>query len=149
MPFFTIFTITGIDTLALIIILRKKIFCSIKQSILSRPFYLHLHLHLRSICHLLRYPMLRNMGLLHSSNLYAQGVSHRQATIYRLKGTSKLKNNVSTWADWRYWNSNHSYSKNRHVKYSLITPNKGDFGRAYCSKLVYQAMYYGSGHPAT
>lgn len=66
-------------------------------------------------------------------------------TLYRLNASAKVRSDIATWADWRYWSSKHEYTKNRHVEYSLVTPNKGDFGRAYCSKLVYQAMYYGSG----
>lgn len=67
-------------------------------------------------------------------------------TLYRLNASAKIRSDIATWADWRYWNSKHEYKKNRHVTYSLVTPNKGDFGYAYCSKLVYQAMYYGSGN---
>lgn len=65
-------------------------------------------------------------------------------TIYRLKNKS-LANDIATWADWRYWSSSHSLKKNRHVTYTMKTKLKDDYSHAYCSKLVWQALYYGSG----
>ena len=66
-------------------------------------------------------------------------------TIYRVRTTQKVRNDIADWADWRYWSSSHGLKKNRHVSYSLATTLKGDYGKAYCSKLVWQALYYGSG----
>ncbi|EUJ33620.1 hypothetical protein MFLO_00160 [Listeria floridensis FSL S10-1187] len=66
-------------------------------------------------------------------------------TVYRIKASKKIRSDVAGWADWRYWATNHGLKKNRHVEYSLYTSLKGGYNRAYCSKLVWQALYYGSG----
>ncbi|MBC2171079.1 hypothetical protein [Listeria booriae] len=66
-------------------------------------------------------------------------------TVYRVKTSKQVRNNIADWADWRYWSSNHGLTKNRHVKYDMKTVLKGSYDKAYCSKLVWQALYYGSG----
>lgn len=69
-------------------------------------------------------------------------------TVYRVRTSQSVRANIANWADWRYWSSTHGKNKNRHVKYTLKTTLKGDYGNAYCSKLVWQALYYGSGNLA-
>lgn len=69
-------------------------------------------------------------------------------TVYRVKTSSNVRNQIASWADWRYWSSTHGLKKNRRVAYKLATKLKGDYGNAYCSKLVWQALYYGSGNVA-
>lgn len=64
----------------------------------------------------------------------------------RVKTSKAVRNDIADWADWRYWSSSHGLKKNRHVEYSLGTVLKGSFDYAYCSKLVWQALYYGSGN---
>lgn len=65
--------------------------------------------------------------------------------VYRLTISKSIVNNIADWADWRFYSSTHSATKDRHVRYSLATELKGDFSTAYCSKLVWDALYYGSG----
>ncbi|EAD5122184.1 hypothetical protein HWQ72_001060 [Listeria monocytogenes] len=66
-------------------------------------------------------------------------------TIYRVKTSQQVRNDIADWADWRYWSSSHGLTKNRHVTYSLDPRIKNNYDRAFCSKLVWQALYYGSG----
>lgn len=56
-----------------------------------------------------------------------------------------MANKCANYADATFWNSNHKYQKNKKIKYLLsgqtLTKNPN-----YCSKLVFQSFYYGSGH---
>ncbi|AMD28911.1 hypothetical protein JT90_15525 [Listeria monocytogenes] len=58
---------------------------------------------------------------------------------------SSIANKAASYADKTYWNSNHKYEKNKHITYNLrsgtLTRNPN-----YCSKMVYQAYYYGTGN---
>lgn len=55
-----------------------------------------------------------------------------------------MANKCANYADATFWNSSHGYKKNKYINYRLssatITKNPN-----YCSKLVFQAYYYGSG----
>lgn len=79
---------------------------------------------------------------------YSQGIrsSKRIDTwiqLWRVPNKS-VANKVASYADKTFWNSSHAYKKNKHIKYkvSTATMNKNP---NYCSKMVFQSYYYGSG----
>ncbi|MBC2285104.1 hypothetical protein HCB69_12010 [Listeria booriae] len=51
----------------------------------------------------------------------------------------------ANYADATFWNSGHGYTKNRHIAYRL-TAATTTLNPNYCSKLVFQSFYYGSGN---
>ncbi|CBW86729.1 Putative unknown protein [Listeria ivanovii subsp. ivanovii PAM 55] len=54
-------------------------------------------------------------------------------------------NKCANYADATFWNSGHGYKKNRHITYRL-TDATTTRNPNYCSKLVFQSFYYGSGN---
>lgn len=64
--------------------------------------------------------------------------------LWRVPNKS-IANKAASYADKIFWNSNHKYEKNKKIDYRVTTytstknPN-------YCSKLVFQAYYYGTGN---
>lgn len=65
-------------------------------------------------------------------------------TVWRIRDRN-LAARAADWADWRFYSSTHGYTKDRYVDYNLVTPIYGDFGHAYCTKLVYDGYFYGTG----
>ncbi|MFT8709751.1 MAG: hypothetical protein ABF820_10005 [Sporolactobacillus sp.] len=63
--------------------------------------------------------------------------------VFRINNSS-LANEVSTYAYHNFYSEGNSGDKNVHITYE-ITPNLWSKSPSYCSKLVYQAYYYGSG----
>lgn len=63
--------------------------------------------------------------------------------VYRLKD-SALASRVARYADTHYYSTTGSATKNIHIPYGL-TQHLYQFSPSYCSKLVYNAYYYGSG----
>ncbi|NVY95968.1 hypothetical protein HU830_02020 [Lactobacillus sp. DCY120] len=62
--------------------------------------------------------------------------------IYRLSD-QQVARKAADWGDWRFYSSNHGWIKDRHIRY-LINTQLRILDPNYCSKLVYQAYYYGS-----
>ncbi|XP_022828894.1 uncharacterized protein LOC111358186 [Spodoptera litura] len=67
-------------------------------------------------------------------------------TVYRCKDSAVAKQ-AATWADHRYYNPSGGSTKTVHVTYKLTT-NFKSISPSYCSKLVVQAYYYGTGKKA-
>ncbi|MED4800761.1 hypothetical protein ACQGRJ_18260 [Bacillus atrophaeus] len=63
--------------------------------------------------------------------------------VYRLKNSS-LAAKVAKYADRHYWSTKGAATKNIHIAYKL-TPHLYSVSPSYCSKLVYDAYWYGSG----
>lgn len=63
--------------------------------------------------------------------------------VYRIKD-SKLAAKVASYADTHYYSSKGTAKKDIHIAYAL-TPHLYSKSPSYCSKLVYDAYYYGSG----
>ncbi|WP_369878239.1 hypothetical protein JNUCC21_14455 [Bacillus sp. JNUCC-21] len=63
--------------------------------------------------------------------------------VYRLKNSS-LAAQVGKYADRHYWSTTGSSKKNIHIPYKL-TPHLYSVSPSYCSKLVYDAYWFGSG----
>lgn len=63
--------------------------------------------------------------------------------VYRIKDSS-LAAQVARYADTHYYSSKGTTTKDIHIKYGL-TPHLYSLTPSYCSKLVYDAYYYGSG----
>lgn len=63
--------------------------------------------------------------------------------IYRVPD-KKIAEQVANYADKHYWNSKGGYQKNINLKY-LIRADLYSINPNYCSKLVYNAFWYGSG----
>ena len=63
--------------------------------------------------------------------------------VYRLRD-SNLASQVAKYADTHYYSSNGSATKNIHIDYGL-NPHLYETSPSYCSKLVYDAYYFGSG----
>ncbi|SJZ54686.1 hypothetical protein SAMN02745116_00680 [Pilibacter termitis] len=63
--------------------------------------------------------------------------------IWRLRDT-KMAQKCADYADRTFWNSKGSYPKDRHIEYKL-TSGILKTNPSYCSKMVYDAFYYGSG----
>ncbi|EAF5666464.1 hypothetical protein ACKTFP_000434 [Listeria innocua] len=63
--------------------------------------------------------------------------------LWRMPNQAMAKQ-CADYADAKFWSSTHSYTKNRHITYRLTSgtlttdPN-------YCSKMVFQSFYFGSG----
>ncbi|MCO7125632.1 hypothetical protein NIE88_07600 [Sporolactobacillus shoreicorticis] len=72
---------------------------------------------------------------------YSKGKEY--VKVYRIKSKS-LANKVGTYAYHRFWAGKYSSGKHVHITYSL-TPHLYSLSPSYCSKLVFQAYYYGSG----
>lgn len=64
-------------------------------------------------------------------------------TVYRMRNTG-LAREVARYADTHYYSTTGGVTKNIHLDY-LITTNTKQKNPNYCSKLVWQAYYYGSG----
>lgn len=63
--------------------------------------------------------------------------------VYRLNNTG-LANQVARYADTHYYSTTGGYNKNVHIDY-LINSHIKQINPNYCSKLVWQAYFYGSG----
>lgn len=64
--------------------------------------------------------------------------------IYRLKD-QKMAQKCADYADKMFWNSTHKYKRNILIDYR-INAKTLNTNPNYCSKLVFQAFYYGSGY---
>lgn len=64
-------------------------------------------------------------------------------TVYRCPDNTVARQ-AATWADHVYYNPSGGAKKTKHIKY-LITPNLHSTNPSYCSKLVVQAYYFGTG----
>lgn len=77
-----------------------------------------------------------------------QGQSRERAIKYWIQvwrmPNQGLARQAADWADATFWNSRHGYAKEKHINYQ-ITANTPSLNPNYCSKLVYQAFYYGTG----
>ncbi|MBC6316961.1 hypothetical protein [Listeria grandensis] len=58
---------------------------------------------------------------------------------------SNMAIKCANYADATFWNSGHGYAKNRNISYRL-TAATTTRNPNYCSKLVFQSFYYGSGN---
>lgn len=74
---------------------------------------------------------------------YFQNHSKDWNYVYRVRNKSLAKK-VATYADRHYYSTTGSAKKNIHINYKLDFALKQK-NPNYCSKLVYQAYYYGSG----
>ncbi|CUL10274.1 hypothetical protein E1Z16_12750 [Listeria monocytogenes] len=63
--------------------------------------------------------------------------------VWRLPNQDMAKK-CADYADFKFWSSTHSYTKNRHITYRL-TSGTLTFDPNYCSKMVFQSYYFGSG----
>ncbi|MCM3224234.1 hypothetical protein [Terribacillus saccharophilus] len=63
--------------------------------------------------------------------------------VYRIKD-SKLAAQVARYADTHYWSTKGAATKNIHIAYK-ITPHLYTKSPSYCSKLVFDAYWYGTG----
>lgn len=64
-------------------------------------------------------------------------------SVYRIRNTG-LARQVAQYADTHYYSTTGSITKNIHIDYRITTDIKG-VNPNYCSKLVWQAYYYGTG----
>jgi hypothetical protein len=67
----------------------------------------------------------------------------RPIQIWRLPNKA-MANKGASYADKTFWNSSGGYKKNRHIDYLLRTGTL-NINPNYCSKMVFQAYWYGSG----
>lgn len=63
--------------------------------------------------------------------------------VYRINNRG-LANQVARYADTHFYSTTGGYNKNIHINYGINSHLK-QFNPNYCSKLVYQAYFYGSG----
>ncbi|GBP07177.1 Uncharacterized 30.3 kDa protein [Eumeta japonica] len=64
-------------------------------------------------------------------------------SVYRCPNKA-VADAAAVWADHNYYNPSAGAKKLKHVKY-FLTPNVWSLNPSYCSKLVIQAYYYGTG----
>ncbi|MBC1946100.1 hypothetical protein HCA00_08070 [Listeria booriae] len=63
--------------------------------------------------------------------------------LWRIPDKS-MANRCANYADKTFWNSQQKYTKNRYIDYR-VTGATTTLNPNYCSKLIFQAYYYGSG----
>lgn len=68
-------------------------------------------------------------------------------TVYRNRDSS-VAVQAARWADRHYYDANGSATKTIHVTYKIFPTAFRSFNPSYCSKLVLQAFYYGTGSKA-
>lgn len=82
------------------------------------------------------------------SNTKEQGVkpsNHIKYTIQLWRIPNKnMANKCADYADKMFWSSTHKYKKDRHITYR-ITSSTLRLNPNYCSKMIFQAYYNGSG----
>ncbi|XP_047989779.1 uncharacterized 30.3 kDa protein-like [Leguminivora glycinivorella] len=74
---------------------------------------------------------------------FDQHASDWTTVLYRCPDRAAA-NGAAVWADHTYYNPSGGAKKTKHITY-LITPDLRSTNPSYCSKLVLQAYYYGTG----
>lgn len=75
---------------------------------------------------------------------YYKSKSGSYIIVYRMTGHTSLAHSIGSYADTHFWSTTHAAWKNIHIPYKITTALHS-FSPSYCSKLVYQAYYNGSG----
>ncbi|WP_232057788.1 hypothetical protein [Listeria sp. PSOL-1] len=63
--------------------------------------------------------------------------------LWRIPNKS-MANKCASYADATFWNSSHGYKKNKYINYR-VTSATTTRDPNYCSKMIFQSFYYGSG----
>ncbi|WP_296227270.1 hypothetical protein [uncultured Lactobacillus sp.] len=80
----------------------------------------------------------------HWIDYWSKKAGKNKIQIWRPKDKA-MREKVANYADYRFWSSTHSLTKNRHINYQIIQGTSG-FNPNYCSRMVWQAFYHGSGN---